>query len=104
MLITTFLFIISFCLNSCAGYQKNILHVSVLKQALESYHRAKSTLTFCCLITFVFLTLLLAGGWRASTKPNGADGKNLGEEQEETPQDRGKHQEEIVRAGFQYLQ
>lgn len=49
-------------------------------------------------------TLLPAGVWCASTQPNGADGKNPGEEQEETPQDRWKHQEEIVRTGFQHLQ
>lgn len=45
-----------------------------------------------------------AGVWCAATEPDGADGEDLGEEQEETPQDRRKHQEEALRTGFQHLQ
>lgn len=46
----------------------------------------------------------LAGVWCAATQPHGADGEDPGEEQEETPQDGRKHQEETVGAGFQHLQ
>lgn len=45
-----------------------------------------------------------AGGWRATAQPDGADGEDPGEEQEETPQDGRQHQEEAVGAGFQHLQ
>lgn len=45
-----------------------------------------------------------AGARRAAAEPDGADGEDLGEEQEEAPQGRRKHQEEAVRAGFQHLQ
>lgn len=50
------------------------------------------------------LLLSSAGVWCAAPEPNGADGEDLGEEQEETPQDEREHQEETVGAGFQHLQ
>lgn len=47
---------------------------------------------------------LPAGVRRASTQPDGTDGEDPGEEQEETPQGERQHEEEAVRAGFQHLQ
>lgn len=48
--------------------------------------------------------LLPAGVWRAAAKPNGVNGEDLGQKQEETPQGRRKHQEKAVWAGFQHVQ
>lgn len=45
-----------------------------------------------------------AGARCAAAEPHGADGEDLGEEQEEAPQGRRKHQEEAVRAGLQHVQ
>lgn len=47
-----------------------------------------------------FSTPLPAGVWCATAQPDGTDGEDLSEKQEETSQDGRKHQEETVWAGF----
>ena len=102
---------------------KSVQHPSILQQILQSnrilFH-LKPFINFpsACLFLYllglsvIFMTSLSpslptpcpAGVMCTAPQPDGADGKNLGEEQEETPQDRWKHQEETVGAGFQHLQ